>query len=140
MIRDGAKGQGVSFRQLIRLIEGIGNARQINNFTIKLLQQNLFLLSRCSRHAPSQASFRVLTASASVETGLTYGGATRIRPQPGDVVGSIAVGATRLASIAIVIPIPISSVTTALFIIRPSSLDKTLISTYCNVSARTLYL
>jgi hypothetical protein len=45
VVRDGHEGQGVSFSQLAQLIEGIGYVGKLDDFTIKPLQQESFLLT-----------------------------------------------------------------------------------------------
>jgi hypothetical protein len=81
--RDGCEGQGVSFSQLTRLVESIGHAGQIDDFTIKPLQQHLFLLTGFSRHTPSRPSSKGMTASAAAEASPIHRDATRIRSQDG---------------------------------------------------------
>ncbi len=56
VIRDGCDGRGVSFGQLISLIESIGHAGKIDDFTIKPIEQHSFLLTSFSRHTSFQPS------------------------------------------------------------------------------------
>ena len=56
VVREGCGGQGVSFSQLAQLIESIGHVRKIDDFTIKPLQQHLFLLTGFSRHTSTRLS------------------------------------------------------------------------------------
>ncbi|KAH8586159.1 hypothetical protein B0O99DRAFT_645286 [Bisporella sp. PMI_857] len=80
VIRDGCDGQGVSFSQVTRLIEGIGHIRKIDDFTIKPIKQHSFLLTGFSRHTSSQPSSGGKTVSTT-EVSRIHRNTTRTRPQ-----------------------------------------------------------
>jgi hypothetical protein len=54
VIRDGCDGNGVSFTQLAQLIKGIGYVGELDDFTIKPLQQESLLLTGVCHHPASQ--------------------------------------------------------------------------------------
>merc|ERR1711964_757249 len=76
-IWDGCDGRGVSLAQLARLIASTGHVGKINDFTIKSMKQDSYLLSGFSRHGSS---------SITAEAGRDYVDATRTRPQDGKAV------------------------------------------------------
>lgn len=51
---DGCDGNGVSFTQFTQLIKGIGYVGELDDFTIKLLQQESLLLTGVCHHPVSQ--------------------------------------------------------------------------------------
>ena len=81
VIRDDRDGPEFSFRQLSRLIENIGHAGKIDDFTIKPIQQHLFLLTGFSRHTSSRPSFSGRTVGTAAEAGRIHGDATCTRLQ-----------------------------------------------------------
>ncbi|KUJ07306.1 uncharacterized protein LY89DRAFT_362820 [Mollisia scopiformis] len=48
VVQEGCDGQGVSFRQVAKLIETIGYVGKIDDFTIKPLQRHSFLMTSFS--------------------------------------------------------------------------------------------
>jgi hypothetical protein len=56
VVRDGREGQGVSFGQLAQLIQGIGYVRELDDFTIKPLQQESLLLTGMCQHPSPRLS------------------------------------------------------------------------------------
>jgi len=86
VIWEGCDGRGVSFSQVAQLIESIGHVGKIDDFTIKPLQQHLFLLTGFSRHTPSRLSSSGTILSTAAEAGLILDDATRTRPQHGRAV------------------------------------------------------
>ncbi|KAG9228076.1 hypothetical protein BJ875DRAFT_269787 [Amylocarpus encephaloides] len=76
-IRDGCDGRGVSLAQLARLIASTGHVGKVNDFTIKSIEQHLYLLSGFSWHTLS---------SITAEAGRDHVDATRTQPQDGKAV------------------------------------------------------
>ncbi|KAG4414830.1 hypothetical protein IFR04_012018, partial [Cadophora malorum] len=85
-IWDGCDGRGVSLAQLARLIASTGHVGKIDDFTIKSMKPDSYLLSGFSRHTSS---------SITAEAGRDYVGATRTRPQDGKAVDAGAFTALR---------------------------------------------
>jgi hypothetical protein len=92
VVQDSCEG-GVSFCQLARLIESIGRVGKIDDFTIKPLQQNSFLVTGLSRRTSSRLSSSGTTVGTAAEAGRNHIDAARTRPQD-----SKAVDAEALAS------------------------------------------
>ena len=91
VIRDDRDGHEFSFRQLARLIENIGHARKIDDFTIKPIQQHLFLLTGFSQHTSSWPLSRGRAVGTTTEAGHIHGDATRARLQHGRAVSGKAI-------------------------------------------------
>ncbi len=81
VVRDGCAEQEVSFSQVGRLIASISYVGNIDDFTIKPVEQHSFLVTGFSRHTSSRPSFGGTTLSTAVEAGRDYVDATRTRPQ-----------------------------------------------------------
>jgi hypothetical protein len=81
MIQEGYDERGVSFNQVVRLIAGIGHVGKIDDFTIKSIEQHLFLVTGFSRHTPSRLSSGGTAVSTAAEGGRTHKDATRTRPK-----------------------------------------------------------
>ncbi|KAH6714491.1 hypothetical protein BKA61DRAFT_673810 [Leptodontidium sp. MPI-SDFR-AT-0119] len=99
VVRDACDGRGVSFSQVARLIEGIGHVGKIDDFTIKPMEQHLFLLTGFSRHTSSQPSSGGGTVSTT-EVGRIHGNTTRTRPQDGRAVDAGALASRSEPSIS----------------------------------------
>jgi hypothetical protein len=84
-----------SFRQLARLIGNIGHAGKIDDFTIKPIQQRLFLLTGFSQYTSSRPSFSGRTVWTATETGRINGDVTRTRLQHGRAVDGRAIASRR---------------------------------------------
>jgi hypothetical protein len=56
VLREGCEGRGVSFKQLVQLIEGVGYVGELDDLTIKPLQQESLLLTGVCHHPISQLS------------------------------------------------------------------------------------
>jgi hypothetical protein len=82
---DGCDGRGVSFSQVARLIESIGLVGKTDDFTIKPMEQQSFLLTGFSRHTSSQPSSGGGTLSTA-EVGRIHKNTRRTRPQDGRAV------------------------------------------------------
>ncbi|KAF8847684.1 hypothetical protein BDZ45DRAFT_754641 [Acephala macrosclerotiorum] len=82
VVQDGCDGRGVSFSQLTQLIESIGHVGEIDDFTIKPIEQHSFLLTGFSRHTSSRLS-------SAVEADRVHGDTTRSRPQHGRTVDAV---------------------------------------------------
>jgi hypothetical protein len=85
VIRDDCDGRGVSFSQVARLIESIGYVGEIDDFTIKPMEQHSFLLTGFSRHTSSKPLPGGRTVSTA-EVGRIHRNKTRTRPQDGRAV------------------------------------------------------
>jgi hypothetical protein len=79
VIRDGSTNQGVSFRQVVRLITSIGYSEKIDDFTIKPIEQNSCLLAGFSRYTSSQFSPSGGTVPT-IEAGQIYESTLNNRP------------------------------------------------------------
>ena len=90
VIRDGCDGRGVSFGQLARLIESIGHAGKIDDFTIKPIEQHSFLLTGFSRYTSSYPSSSGTTVAIAAEAGRKYVEATRTQRQHSTAVDTEA--------------------------------------------------
>jgi hypothetical protein len=75
--------QGVSFGQLSRFIASIGHAGKIDDFTIKPMEQHLFLVTGFSRYTSSRLSSGGKTVSTIAETGHDHIDTTRPRTHHG---------------------------------------------------------
>jgi hypothetical protein len=76
----------VSLSQLAQLIKSISHVERIDDFTIKPLEQHLFLVTGFSRQTSSQPSFGGATLLTAAEAGRKRIDATRTRPQDGGAV------------------------------------------------------
>jgi hypothetical protein len=83
VVQDVRDGRGVSFSQLARLIESIGHVGKIDDFTIKPLQQQSFLVTGFSRSASPRLSSSRTTLSTAIEAHPIHDDATRARLQHG---------------------------------------------------------
>jgi len=83
----------VSFSQLVRLIGTIDYTRKIDYFTIKLLQQHLFLLTGSTRRTSPQPSFDGTTVRPAADASRNHVDATHTPAQD-----STAIDAEALAS------------------------------------------
>ena len=86
VIRDGCAERGVSFSQVVRLIASIGHVGKIDDFTIRPVKQQSFLLTGFSRHTSSRPSFGSATLSTAEKAGRDHVDAMRTRPQEGRAV------------------------------------------------------
>ncbi|KAH0538364.1 hypothetical protein FGG08_005059 [Glutinoglossum americanum] len=86
VVRDSCDGRGVSFSQLARLVENIGHIGKIDDFSIKPLEQHLFLLTGFSCYIASQPSSSGMTVSTTAETSPIRKNATHIQLQHGKAV------------------------------------------------------
>lgn len=98
VVRDGCKGQGVSFSQAARLIKSIGHVGKIDDFTIKPLEQHSFLVTGFSRHTSSRPSSSAATLAIAAEAGRDHVDATRTRPQESKAVDARALESQKLSS------------------------------------------
>jgi hypothetical protein len=95
VIRDAYNGRGVSFNQVARLIESIGHVGNIDDFTIKPMEQHSFLVTGFSRHVSSRPTFGGTTLSTTAEAGRDHVNAKRTRPQQGRAVDAGALASRR---------------------------------------------
>ncbi|KAI9764343.1 MAG: hypothetical protein M1839_005960 [Geoglossum umbratile] len=90
VVQDSCDGRGVSFSQLARLVKDIGHIGKIDDFLIKPLQQNSFLLTGFSCYIASRLSSSGITVSTAAETSPIRRGATHILLQHGKAVDAEA--------------------------------------------------
>ncbi|MCJ1357476.1 MAG: hypothetical protein MMC33_007472 [Icmadophila ericetorum] len=90
VVRDGCDGRGVSLAQVVRLIASTGHVGKIDDFTIKPMEQQSYLLSGFSWHASSRLSSSGTALSTTAEAGYDYVNTTRTRPQHSKAVDARA--------------------------------------------------
>jgi len=99
VIQDGCDGKGVSVRQLAQLVENIAKIGRIDDFMIKPIEQNSFLVTGMSRQTSSVFSPSGTSLSTAGQAGSVRGDATLIRPQYGrSAHGTLASLASELSS------------------------------------------
>jgi hypothetical protein len=91
VIQDDRDRPEFSFGQLARLVENIGHVGKIDDFTIKPIQQHLFLLTGFSQHTSFRSSFSRRTIGTAAEAGCIHRDAMRTRLQHGRAVDGRAI-------------------------------------------------
>lgn len=95
VIQDGCAEWEVSFSQVVWLIASISHVRKIDNFTIKPVEQHLFLLTGFSQHTSSRPSFNDTALLTAAKAGRDHIDATCTWPQRDRAVDAKALASRR---------------------------------------------